>query len=140
MWALMPAITARASACQPRLRSHEINGKIVNPCPSGGNFATSASTSFSEVICTVLPSQGKILPPSLSAPPKSARLASTKYNHRPGGGTTCSGATTTRIALEVPIVKANLSSLTQPEPILAAAPSPMAGNQGTLRKGGQREA
>src|SRR5207248_25925 len=51
---------------------------------------------------------------------------------------TCSGGTTTRIALEVPIVNDQFSRLAHPEPAQAAAPSPMAGNQGTVRKGLRR--
>src|SRR6266446_472493 len=56
------------------------------------------------------------------------------------GGTIWSGDTTTRIALDVPIVSAQYCSATQPEPTLAAAPSPIAGNQGTSCNAGQREA
>src|SRR5215471_1138506 len=51
-----------------------------------------------------------------------------------------SGDTTARIALDVPTVSAQLLPATQPEPTLAAAPSPTAGNQGTSRSTGQREA
>ena len=48
--------------------------------------------------------------------------------------------TITRMALEVPIVIAQFSSVAQPEPTLAAAPSPMAGNQGISCNAGQRDA
>ena len=51
-----------------------------------------------------------------------------------------SGGTITRIALEVPMVIAQFSSVAQPEPTLAAAPSPMAGNQGISCSAGQRAA
>src|SRR2546421_12980341 len=37
------------------------------------------------------------------------------------------------------MVSAQLPSVAQPEPALAAAPSPIAGNQGTLCRAGQRE-
>src|SRR5947209_19462264 len=46
----------------------------------------------------------------------------------------------TRMALDVPIVNTQLPSVGQPEPTLAAAPSPIAGNQGTLRSTGHRDA
>src|SRR5437870_10646425 len=44
------------------------------------------------------------------------------------------------MALDVPIVNDQFSILAQPEPMQADAPSPTAGNQGTLRKAGQAEA
>jgi len=53
---------------------------------------------------------------------------------------TCSGATTARIALDVPIVTAQVELCAHCEPMFAAAPSPMAGNQGTRASAGQRVA
>src|SRR5256885_2815909 len=44
------------------------------------------------------------------------------------------------IALEVPMVIDQFSILAHPEPTQAAAPSPIAGNQGTLHKAGHAEA
>src|SRR5262249_19659396 len=48
--------------------------------------------------------------------------------------------TTTRMALDVPIVTAQAWLSTQPEPILAVAPSPSAGNHLTPARAGQRGA
>src|SRR5579863_164145 len=44
------------------------------------------------------------------------------------------------MALDVPTVSAQLLLIAHPEPTFAAAPSPIAGNQGILLSMGQREA
>src|SRR5579859_3158352 len=130
----------RASACQPRLRSPEINGSSVKPWLSGLIEATSGSDAANEGNLSTVSSQFSIFPPSLNAPPITPRLPSIKYSHKPNGGVTCSGGNTTRIALDVPTVSDQFSVVAHPEPTQAAAPSPVAGNQGTSRRTDQPEA
>ena len=133
-------IVMRAAACQPRLLSPEMKGKIVRLWESGSINAINGSASGSAGSFRVVSIQVSMFPPSLSAPPKMARLASIKYIQRPVAGTARSGGSTTRTALDVPIVSDHVSVLAQPEPTAAAAPSPMAGNHGTSRSAGHADA
>ena len=129
----IPVMVPPTQSCQLGARSPAKNGRMVSPWLSGGICAARDIISLRSRFWERLLNHAIMLPPLLRAPPTTCVSRSIRYRNSDGGsGREASSSPAIRIAPLVPMVSAMRSLPIAPAPMLAAAPSPMAGNQAGL--------